>query len=144
MEPMVGLPFGGQTVYQSPMFNLLLVAAGGACGASLRHLVNLAVMRIAGPAFPWGTLAVNVVGSLLMGVLAGWLARRQFGAVYEIRLLLATGLLGGFTTFSAFSFDFATLWRDGASVAALLYVAASVILSIVAVFSGFALTRLAQ
>ena len=122
------------------MANLLIVALGGAVGASLRHLVNLASLRAFGPNFPWGTLTVNILGSFVMGVFVEWLIRRS-GASNELRLLIATGLLGGFTTFSAFSLDVAMLWERGAALAASLYVAASVLLSIAALFAGLALAR---
>jgi CrcB protein len=124
------------------MNHLLLVAAGGAVGASLRHLSNLAALRLFGPGLPWGTFFVNVTGSMLMGLFIGWLARRSGGASNEVRLLVATGFLGGFTTFSAFSLDFATLWRDGATGVALGYVMASVLFSIAAIFAGLWLMRI--
>lgn len=123
------------------MMNLLLVATGGAIGASLRHLANLAALRFASPGFPWSTMLVNIAGSLAMGLLVGWLARRSSGSSAEIRLFLATGLLGGFTTFSAFSLDFAVLWERNAIAQAGLYVVGSVGLSLVAVFAGLWLMR---
>src|SRR5690606_20245426 len=83
------------------MYHLLLVAVGGALGSGLRHLVNLAALRLFGPGFPWGTFAVNVVGSFAMGLFVELLARR-FGGSAELRLFVATGIFGGFTTFSAF------------------------------------------
>ena len=122
------------------MFQLLLVAAGGAIGASLRHLVNLASLRLAGPGFPWGTMAVNVAGSFAMGVFVELLARR-FNASNELRLFLATGVLGGFTTFSAFSLDFAMLWERGPVLPALAYAITSVVGSILALFLGLWLAR---
>lgn len=125
------------------MFHILIVAAGGACGAVLRHLSNLAALRLFGPGFPWGTFFVNVAGSLLMGLLIGWLVRRTGGSTNELRLLLATGFLGGFTTFSAFSLDFVTLWRDGPPAIAIGYVLASVMISLLAVITGLWLVRIA-
>jgi fluoride exporter len=122
------------------MFHLILVALGGAIGASLRHLVNLASLRLVGTAFPWGTMAINVAGSLVMGVFIELLARR-FNASNELRLFIATGILGGFTTFSAFSLDFAVLWERGAAVPALAYAIASVVGSILALFLGLWLAR---
>ena len=122
------------------MLQLVLVAVGGAIGASLRHLVNLAAFRLVGPNFPWGTMAINIAGSLAMGVFIELLARR-FNASNELRLLVATGILGGFTTFSAFSLDFAVLWERGAMVSALGYALASVIGSILALFLGLWLAR---
>ena len=121
------------------MYHLLIVAAGGAIGAGLRHLVNMASMRFA-ISFPWGTLAVNIVGSLVMGVFIETLARRA-GASAELRLFVATGILGGFTTFSAFSLDVAVLWERGAQGLAAIYVAASVIGAILALFAGLWLAR---
>lgn len=122
------------------MRQLLLVVAGGGIGAGARHLVNLAGLRIAGPGFPWHTLFINVAGCFAMGVLVEVLARR-FDASNDLRLFLATGVLGGFTTFSAFSLDFAVLWERGANGSALLYLAASVLGSLIAVFLGLFLAR---
>lgn len=121
--------------YLTQMTHLIAVAVGGAIGASLRHLSGLVFLRWLGPAFPWGTLFVNVAGSLAMGLLIGWLSRRT-GSAAEVRLFLATGLLGGFTTFSAFSLDVANLWQRGEAAFALGYVIASVTLSILAIFAG--------
>lgn len=123
------------------MIHLLIVALGGAIGASLRYLSGLAILRIAGPAFPYGTLFVNVVGSFIMGLVIAWLAKRTGGSSAELRLFLATGLLGGFTTFSAFSLDFANLWQRGDTITAFTYVLASVFISILAVFAGLWLAR---
>ena len=122
------------------MLHLILVAVGGAIGASLRHLVNLASLRLAGPGFPWGTMAVNVAGCFAMGVFIELLARR-FNASNELRLFIATGVLGGFTTFSAFSLDFAVLWERGAALPAMAYAITSVIASILALFLGLWLAR---
>lgn len=122
------------------MLDLVLVAVGGAIGASLRHLANLASLRLVGPNFPWGTMAINIVGSLAMGVFIGMLARRV-GASNELRLFIATGILGGFTTFSAFSLDFAVLWERGAAASALAYAIVSVIGAILALFLGLWLAR---
>ncbi|MCB1429800.1 MAG: fluoride efflux transporter CrcB [Nitratireductor sp.] len=126
------------------MQHLVLVAIGGALGASGRHLANLAALRLAGPNFPWGTMFVNIAGSLAMGLFIGWLTRRTGGASNELRLLVATGFLGGFTTFSAFSLDFAVLWERGAAGGAVLYAVASVVLAIIAVFAGLWIMRLAS
>ena len=122
------------------MYHLVIVAAGGAVGASLRHLTGLAAMRLLGVNFPWGTLAVNIVGSFAMGVFIELLARR-FGASNELRLFVATGLLGGFTTFSAFSLDVAVLWERGAMATAAGYVLASVVGAILALFAGLWVAR---
>ncbi|ETX27975.1 fluoride efflux transporter CrcB [Roseivivax isoporae] len=117
---------------------LIQVAAGGAVGAVLRHLTGLAAMRAMGPGFPWGTLCVNVAGSFLMGALVVLLA--EYGGT-RLAPLLMTGLLGGFTTFSAFSLDAVTLWERGDATLAATYVAASVGLSLVALLAGLAAAR---
>ncbi|WP_425418345.1 fluoride efflux transporter CrcB [Oricola indica] len=122
------------------MSHLLLVALGGGLGASARYLTNLAALRIAGPHFPWGTMIVNIVGSFAMGVLVAWLARRT-GTSMELRSFIATGFLGGFTTFSAFSLDFALMWERGNQWPGAIYLAASVALSILALFAGLTLVR---
>lgn len=122
------------------MFHLLLVAAGGAIGSVMRHLVGLASLRLFGPAYPWGTLAVNVAGGLAMGVFIELIARR-LGASAEWRLFVATGIMGGFTTFSAFSLDVAVLWERGQEMAAAGYVLASVAGAIGALFFGLWLGR---
>jgi len=119
---------------------LVLVFIGGGLGAVSRHLSAMAVMRVSGPGFPWGTMLVNIAGSLVMGLLIAWLARRSSGDV-DLRLLLATGFLGGFTTFSAFSLDAVTLYERGALTAAAAYVIASVTVSILALFGGLWLAR---
>lgn len=119
---------------------LVLVFLGGGLGAVSRHLSGMAVMRASGPGFPWGTMVVNIAGSLAMGLLIAWLARRSSGDA-ELRMLLATGFLGGFTTFSAFSLDAVTLYERGALTAAAAYVIASVTVSILALFGGLWLAR---
>ena len=121
------------------MFNLLLVVVGGGIGAGIRHLTNMGALRLAGPNFPWGTMAINIVGSFAMGLFIAVLARR--GGSNELRLFVATGILGGFTTFSAFSLDFATLWERGATLPAFGYALASVIGAIIALFLGLCLAR---
>lgn len=122
------------------MNHLLIVAAGGAIGASLRHLTGLATLRLFGPSFPWGTLAVNIAGSFAMGLIVELIARR-FGASNELRLFIATGVLGGFTTFSAFSLDAVNLLNRAGLPLASLYVAASVAGAILALFAGLAAGR---
>jgi CrcB protein len=123
------------------MLHLLLVALGGAIGAALRHLVNQATLRLFGPGFPWGTFAVNIVGCFVMGLFIGILSRTTAGISNELRLFVATGILGGFTTFSAFSLDFAVLWERSATVSAFGYAAASVGGALVAVFAGLWVAR---
>src|SRR6478672_1835516 len=113
------------------MQNYLVVFVGAGIGGSLRYAVNSVCARYCGPSFPWGTLAVNIAGSFLMGALAGWLAfKAGEGWSHPLRLFLTTGILGGFTTFSAFSLDAVALWERGAIGASVLFVAGSVLLSI--------------
>lgn len=123
------------------MRHLILVALGGAIGAGGRHLVGVAALRAFGSGFPAGTLTVNILGSLVMGLFVGWMALRSGSGGQDLRLFVATGVLGGFTTFSAFSLDVATLWERGSSSAAILYVLLSVLLSIAALFAGLAIAR---
>lgn len=122
------------------MTNLFIVAAGGAIGAALRHLSGAAALRWLGAGFPYGTLFVNIVGSLAMGLFIAWLTKRT-GSSNELRLFVATGILGGFTTFSAFSLDVANLIERGAITSALGYVVASVLLSLLAIFAGLWIGR---
>ncbi|MBA1348214.1 fluoride efflux transporter CrcB [Rhizobium indicum] len=122
------------------MIQALLVAFGGAIGSLLRYYVGQWALRLMGPAFPWGTLAVNVVGCFVIGVFAELIARK-FNASVELRLLLITGFLGGFTTFSAFSLDAISLFERGEAVAGSIYIAASVGLSMAAVIAGLAVMR---
>ncbi len=124
------------------MISYLLVFLGAGIGGALRHGVNLGCARFCGPAFPWGTLAVNVVGSFAMGAVAAWLAfRAGEGWSQPLRLFLTTGILGGFTTFSAFSLDAVLLWERGEAGPAAAYVAGSVLLSVAGLVSGLALVR---
>ncbi|MGE0423602.1 MAG: fluoride efflux transporter CrcB [Reyranellaceae bacterium] len=124
------------------MQGYLIVFIGGGIGAALRHGVNIAGMRLLGPGFPWGTLTVNVVGSMAMGLLAAWFAFKG-ASTDHWRLLLTTGVLGGFTTFSAFSLDTAVMVERHDYAIAALYVAVSVLCSIGALFVGLWLTRAA-
>ena len=116
----------------------LFVAAGGAIGAALRYLTNVGVMRLLGPGFPFGTVAVNVLGSFLMGLLVVVLAAKGGN---KFAPFLMTGVLGGFTTFSAFSLDAMTLWERGATLHAAFYVAGTVIVGIAALVAGMAFGR---
>ncbi|MFN4205470.1 MAG: fluoride efflux transporter CrcB [Agrobacterium albertimagni] len=122
------------------MFNILLVAVGGAIGSVARYLTALAMTRLLGPAFPWGTITVNIVGSFAIGLLTELVARK-FSAPMEMRLLLVVGFLGGFTTFSSFSLDTMALVERGPVWIAFSYVLASVLLSLTAAFGGLALGR---
>ena len=112
------------------MITALQVALGGAIGATLRYLAGVAVLRVAGPGFPLGVLGVNIVGSFLMGALVVYLGQR---GLTHLNPLLATGLLGGFTTFSSFSLEAYTLFERGQAV---LYVALSVGVSLLALVAG--------
>lgn len=119
---------------------VLLAAAGGALGSAARYLINLASGHLFGTNFPWGTLTVNVVGSFIMGVVIA-LAALKFHLTNEMRVFIATGILGGFTTFSAFSLDFALLFERKEVGLAGLYLAGSVGLSLLALFAGLYLVR---
>jgi len=124
----------------SPLMASLNVALGGAAGSVLRYHVGRAVTNLAGPgnAFPWGTLAVNIAGSLAMGALVGWFARGALSdpAAESARLLIGVGLLGGFTTFSAFSSELVTMLHRGQAGMAAGYAAASLIAGMAAVIVG--------
>jgi CrcB protein len=119
---------------------LLLVALGGAVGACARYLVGRWSLGAFGPDLPLGTLLVNILGGLAMGLLAGWLARPGSGAEH-MRLLLGVGVLGGFTTFSAFSLEVVTMLERGDALWALGYALASVTGAVLAVFAGLWLAR---
>ena len=119
---------------------LMLATVGGGIGAGARYLVQVGMMRALGAGFPWWTFAINVVGSFLMGLVASMVALR-FGGSVELRTFLATGILGGFTTFSAFSLDVSNLLEVKQPWAAAFYVAGSVGLSILALYAGFALAK---
>ncbi|MCW2364561.1 MULTISPECIES: fluoride efflux transporter CrcB [unclassified Sphingobium] len=124
------------------MLNTVLVMIGGAIGAALRYQLGRASLRIMGPGYPWGTLAANVLGGLAMGLVAGWLAARYQGQQGEqLRLLVAVGLLGGFTTFSAFSLETMLMIERGEALNALGYVLLSVAASIGALALGLTLMR---
>ena len=120
------------------MTRFLIVAAGGALGAVARYGVGRLLPAVA---WPWATLTVNVAGGLLMGLLAGWLAFRGGVQGESIRLFAAVGVLGGFTTFSAFSLDAMKLGEQGSGGLALAYIVGSVAVSITALALGMSLTR---
>lgn len=122
------------------MNGLLYVALGGALGASARYLLGIGALKAFGPGYPYGTMAANVIGGFLMGLLAGWLALKVSGGA-NLRLFLGVGLLGGFTTFSAFSLDAVLMYEKKAYGALLGYVGGSVILSIGALIMGLILAR---
>jgi len=123
------------------MNGFLAVAAGGALGAAMRHGVGLLAVRHLPSGWPHGTFTVNILGSFLMGVLISWLAFRGQGGPQELRLFLATGLLGGFTTFSAFSLEVANFVRAGDMTRATLYAGLSVALGLAALFIGLWVSR---
>ena len=123
------------------MAGFLIVFLGGGVGAALRHGVNLLSARLFGTAFPWHTLIENVTGSVVMGMLAAYFAFKSGEASQHWRLFLTTGILGGYTTFSAFSLDAVLLYERGAMVQAALYVAGSVALAIGGLVAGLALVR---
>jgi CrcB protein len=118
----------------------LLASGGGAIGAGARYLIGRAFMQAGFIEFPWATLTINVTGSFLMGVLIEVTALR-YNASSELRTFLATGILGGYTTFSTFSLEFATLYERGDLAAAFGYVVASVVLGLMAVFLGLWISR---
>jgi fluoride exporter len=118
----------------------LIVFLGGGLGAALRHGINLAAFRLVGPGFPYGTLLINVIGSLAMGLIAEYFALKS-GLPQHWLLFLTTGILGGFTTFSAFSLETALLYERGQVAGAAIYVVASVVLAVAALFAGLAIVR---
>jgi CrcB protein len=118
------------------------VAAGGAAGAVMRYLVMMAAAHLWGVTFPWGTLTVNVLGSFILGALVEAMAL-TWSASEGVRAFLVIGMLSAFTTFSAFSLDVVTLYERGEWGLAAGYVLASVILSVVALFAGLAVARVA-
>jgi CrcB protein len=124
------------------MFSLFLVMLGGALGSGARYLTGAATLRLFGPDYPFGTVTVNLVGGLAMGLLVGVFARLSVPGE-NWRLLTAVGVLGGYTTFSSFSLDAANMLQRGDLATALGYVLISVIGSIAALFAGLALVRVA-
>ena len=133
------------------LYGYIVVFFGAGIGGSLRHAVNRAVFPF-GWTFPWGTLGINVIGSFAMGLVAGWFAFRVDGGQHlrvatsdasgqQLRLFITTGLLGGFTTFSAFSLEAVLLWERGRAASAAAYAGSSVVLSLVALLMGVALMR---
>jgi CrcB protein len=124
--------------------HLLLVALGGGLGTALRYGAGRWAIVMMGPGFPFGTFAVNIIGGLLMGLLAGWLARvdqGNFGGAEELRLLLGVGVLGGFTTFSAFSLEIYNMITRAEIALAAAYAVSSVAGSVLAVLAGVWLMR---
>jgi CrcB protein len=122
------------------MLPVFLVFLGGGLGAVMRYGMTIGVGRMAGTGFPLGTLSVNVIGSFLMGVIVAWFAFRGEGG-QDWRLFLTSGLLGGFTTFSAFSLETMLLYERGDTMLAAVYVILSVMVSILALAAGLAIVR---
>ena len=118
----------------------LLVFVGGGLGSTLRYAVNVICPRLLGPAFPYHTFIINITGSTVMGLIAGYFAFRGDSSA-SWRLFLMTGILGGYTTFSAFSLDTSVLYERGELGLALFYVLGSVVLSLAGLFAGLALMR---
>ncbi len=125
-----------------PLLAFLAVGAGGAVGSMLRYAVTIWMVDRVGPGFPWHTVAINVIGSFLIGAVAAY-AQSSTGVSPLLGTFVMVGVLGGFTTFSTFSFDVLTLVSDGAAGLALAYCAGSVILGISAAAAGIALARAA-
>jgi CrcB protein len=123
-------------------FGYLLVFVGGGLGAAARHWVNRTAMNVVGPNYPAGTLVVNIVGSMAMGMLASWFAFRGETTTAAERLFLTTGVLGGFTTFSAFALDTTLMWERHDLAAAVIYAGSSVFLSIVSLIAGMFIVRI--
>jgi len=121
----------------------LIVFLGGGLGAAIRHLVNQAVGRWAGTEFPFGIMAINITGSILMGLAAGFFAFKATESwSQEARLFVTTGILGGYTTFSAFSLDAMLLYERGEMLTAFIYVVGSVVLSILGLAFGLYAVRM--
>lgn len=121
------------------MNSFVVVALGGAIGASLRYGSGLLIERLAGGTYPMGTLFVNIFGSFIMGAVAGYFMLK--GGSAEVRLFAMTGLLGGFTTFSAFSLETMQLWERGQAGLAAVHVAAMILLCLIAVVAGAKLVK---
>ena len=119
------------------------IALGGGIGSFLRYVITSTIARYFGTIFPYGTLTVNIIGSLTMGIIIEYLSR-TLPHSNELRAFLAIGILGGFTTFSAFSLESINLLQRGASAMAAAYIVASVLLSILAVFGGMAIVKVAM
>ena len=122
------------------MNSIFAVAVGGAIGATGRYLFNLQMLRLLGPNFPWGTFGVNVIGSFIMGLVAGLFALR-LDLSPEMRSFIPTGILGGFTTFSAFSLDAANMMERGQHALAAAYIGGSVALGLAGLFFGLWIAR---
>jgi fluoride exporter len=118
----------------------LIVFFGGGLGAALRHGINIVSARAFGTGFPYGTLIINVLGSLAMGLIIEYFALKT-GLPQRMRLFLTTGILGGFTTFSTFSLEAVLLYERGAIMGSAIYVVASIVLAIAGLFAGLMIVR---
>ncbi|MFV0644445.1 MAG: fluoride efflux transporter CrcB [Sphingomonadaceae bacterium] len=131
----------------SPFAASINVTVGGGIGALMRYQLGRAMTKWLGPVavttFPWATLTVNILGSLAMGVLAGWLARHGSIANEQIRLLIGVGVLGGFTTFSSFSLELMLLMERGQAGTAFVYGAVSVLAGLSGLYIGLIIMRIA-
>jgi CrcB protein len=123
------------------MKTILAVMLGGGLGAGMRYGVNMSAVKLLGAGFPWATLFVNISGSLVIGILTGIFAL-TWQPSPEMKAFLITGILGGYTTFSAFSLDTVTLWEGGAGTTALIYIIVSFACSIAALFIGLTAVRM--
>ena len=119
--------------------NLLVIAIGGAIGSVARYLLSTFLLRVTGSQFPIGTFAVNVIGCAVFGAMAG-AASQRLSLAPEVRLFLFVGILGGFTTFSSYAFESVVLMRDGHVLAASVNVVGQVVLGLVAVWAGYAIS----
>jgi CrcB protein len=119
---------------------ILLVSIGGAVGSSMRYVTCLFIQKWVSQLYPWGTFVANMLGCLLIGVLMGYFSKLQLNN-NDYKLLLVTGFCGGYTTFSAFALENYNLWQQGNITTAFIYIALSIMGGLLAVFSGFALTK---
>jgi fluoride exporter len=124
------------------MMGYVVVFIGAGVGGAIRHAMNIWVARLMGTHFPWHTFVINITGSLVMGLVAGWFAVKV-GAAGHLRLFLATGVLGGYTTFSAYSLDAVLLWERNEPLLSALYVGGSVIGAIAGLIFGLWVMRTA-
>ncbi len=122
--------------------NVLAVALGGGLGSTLRYLFGIAALHWFGPNFPWGTLIINVGGSFAIGFIGELFLGHAFGMTNVARVFLMVGVLGGFTTFSAFSLEALGMLGGRTPLVGLIYVAASIVIAIAACYGGIVLGRL--
>jgi fluoride exporter len=122
------------------MMGYLVVFVGAGIGGAMRHGINIWVARLMGTHFPWHTFVINISGSLVMGLVAGWCIHRS-DPTGHIRLFLTTGILGGYTTFSAYSLDAVLLWERSEPLLAALYVGGSVVAAIAGLVFGLWIVR---